>query len=137
MSFAYRLMSKVSSNCYYYFRCVCVSRHAQITQNNKFLFLCNILRNNWVMKLTFCMQVSMKACYKLIVWGWSRIAKVPKIASLQCLYSISKKRLKLKLIFCMQIFLKVYFNTLNIKFSYKVDIIIINGHDQVFPNYLK
>ena len=35
-SFAYILMSKVSSNCYYHFRLVCVSRHAQITQNNKF-----------------------------------------------------------------------------------------------------
>ena len=34
-SFVYRLTSKVCSNCYYYFRCVC-SRHAQITQNNKF-----------------------------------------------------------------------------------------------------
>ena len=35
-SFAYRLMSKISSNCYYHFGLVCVSRHAQITQNNKF-----------------------------------------------------------------------------------------------------
>ena len=86
------------------------------------------------MKLIFCMQVSMKACYKLIVWEWSKIPKVPKIASLQCLYSISKKKLKLKLIFCMQSF-QVYFNTLSIKVSYKVDIIIINGHDQVFSNY--
>ena len=83
----------------------------------------------------FCMQVSMKACYKLIVWRWSRIPKVPKIASLQCLYSISKKKLKLKLIFCMQSFLKVYFSTLRTKVSYKVDIIIVNGHDQVFSNY--
>ena len=87
------------------------------------------------MKLIFCMQVSMKAYYKLIVWRWSRIPKVPKIASLQCLYSISKKNLKLKLIFCMQSFQKVYFNILSIKVAYKVDIIIINGHDQVFPNY--
>ena len=35
-SFAYRLTSKVSSNCHYHFRLVCVSRHVQITQNNKF-----------------------------------------------------------------------------------------------------
>ena len=77
----------------------------------------------------------MKACYKLIVWRWSRIPKVPKIASLQCLYSISKKNFKLKLIFYMQSFQKVYFNTLSIKVAYKVDIIIINGHDQVFSNY--
>ena len=48
-----------------------------------------------------------------------------------------KKKLKLKLIFCMQSFLKVYFNTLSIKVSYKVDIIIINGHGQVFSNRSK
>ena len=36
-----------------------------------------------------------------------------------------------------QSFLKVYFNTLGIKVSYKVDIIIINGHDQTFSNYSK
>ena len=54
------------------------------------LFLCNILRKNWVMKLIFCTQISMKACYKLIVWfwwGWSSIHKVPKIASLQCQFA--------------------------------------------------
>ena len=34
-----------------------------------------------------------------------------------------------------QSFLKVYFITLGIKVSYKVDIIIINGHDQAFSDY--
>ena len=135
-SFSYRLVPKVSSNCYYHFRCVCPSM-LKLPKITSLIFLCNILRKNWVMKLIFCMKVSMKACYKLIVWEWSKIPKVPKIASLQCLYSISKKKLKLKLIFCMQSFLKVYFNTLSIKVSYKVDIIIINGHDQVFSNHSK
>ena len=36
-----------------------------------------------------------------------------------------------------QSFLKIYFNTLDIKVSYKVDINIINGHDQAFSNYSK
>ena len=75
---------------------VCIARHAQSTQNN-------ILRKNWVMKLIFCTQISMEACCKLIVWfwcGWSSIPKVPKKASFQCLYNISKKKLKMKLIFC-------------------------------------
>ena len=36
-----------------------------------------------------------------------------------------------------QSFLKAYINTLGIKVSYKVDIIIINGHDQAFSNYSK
>ena len=37
----------------------------------------------------------MKGYYKLILWfwwGWSSIAKVTKIASLQCLYNTSKKK---------------------------------------------
>ena len=33
-----------------------------------------------------------------------------------------------------QSFLKVYFNTLGINVSYNVDIVIINGHDQVLSN---
>ena len=36
-----------------------------------------------------------------------------------------------------QSFLKVYFNTLGIKVSYKVDIIIIKGHDQAFSDHSK
>ena len=135
-SFAYRLTSKVSSNCYHHFKCACPGL-LKLPKVTSLLFLCKILGNNWVMKLIFCMQVSMKACYKLIIWGWPRISKVPKRESLQCLYSISKKKLRLRLIFCMQSFLKVYFNTLRIKVSYKVDIIVINGHDQVFLNYSK
>ena len=105
------------------------------------LFLCNILRKNWVMKLIFCSQISMKACYKLIVWfswGWSNIPKVPKIDSLQFLYNII---LKVEVEFLHankhENFLKVYFNTLGIKVFCKVDIIIINGHDQPFSNYSK
>ena len=135
-SFAYRLTSKVSSNCYYHFRCVCPSM-LRLPKITSLLFLCNILRKNGVMKSIFCMQVSMKGCYKLIIWERSKIPKVPKIASLQCIYSISKKKLKLKLIFFMKSFLKVYFNTLSIKVSHKVDIIIINGHNQVFSNHSK
>ena len=36
-----------------------------------------------------------------------------------------------------QNFLKVNFNTLGIKVSYKVDIIIITGHDQAVSNFSK
>ena len=36
-----------------------------------------------------------------------------------------------------QSFLSVYFNTLGIKVSYKVVIVIIDGHDQAFSNYSK
>ena len=36
-----------------------------------------------------------------------------------------------------QSFLKIYFKTLDIKVSCKVDVIIINGPDQAFSNYSK
>ena len=62
-----------------------------------------------VRKLIFCMQIAMKASDEsiLLFWlGWSSIPKVPKIANLQCLYNISKKKLKMKLVVCMQINIK-------------------------------
>ena len=46
-----------------------------------------------------------------------------------------KKELKAEVDFFMQSFQKVYFNTLSIKVAYKVHIIIVNGHDQVFSNH--
>ena len=49
----------------------------------------------------------------MILMGWSSISKVPKIASLQCLYNISKKKLKMKLIFYMQINIKVSFKLIS------------------------
>ena len=68
-------------------------------------------------KLIFCMLVSIKTYYKLILWfwwRWSNISKVPKIASLQYLE---------KLIFCIdkhQSGLEVDFNTFSTKVSNKV-----------------
>ena len=85
-----------------------------ICKTSVFSILGATLRKKWVIKLIFCMQVRMKACYKLILWfrwGRSSISKVLKIASLQCLYNTSKKELKMKFVFCMLI---------NIKVSYKL-----------------
>ena len=39
---------------------VCVSRHAQSTQNKNFVYLCNISRKTWGMKLFFCLQTNTK-----------------------------------------------------------------------------
>ena len=88
------------------------------------LFLCNILRKKWVMKLIFFLvQINIKACYKLIQWiwqGWSSIPKVNKKASLQCLCNMSKKKLD-----------EVNFLHADIHQSFlQVDIIIIDGHDE-------
>ena len=66
----------------------------------------------------FCLQINKRVFnyYKLILWfswGWSRISKVTKIASLPCFYSISKKKLEVKLIFCMQISIKVSYKVIS------------------------
>ena len=96
------------------------------------------------MKLIFCMQISMKACYELIVWFWLGVVKHSQSSqnsksamSLQYL----KKEVEDEVDFLQadkhQSFLKVYFKTLGIKVSYKVDMININWYDQAFSNYSK
>ena len=64
--FACWQMLKVFSNWYYHFRCVWpgMSKLPKITS---LLFLYNMLRKKWVMQLIFYMQISMKACCKLIL----------------------------------------------------------------------
>ena len=101
---------------------VCVASHAQITQNCNFAFFCNIFRKKWLMNLIFCIQISIKTSYKLILWFLMGMIKhfqssqVSKIASSQnSKFAISSqyisKKVVRKLIFCMQI---------NIKISYKL-----------------
>ena len=90
--FACRLTSKVSSNWCYHSRSVWAGM-SNLTQNNKFAISVQYLKKE-VSDDVDNLQVSMKACYKLILWfwwGWSSISKVRKIASLQCIYNISKK----------------------------------------------
>ena len=54
---------------------VCVTRHAQSTQNKKFTYLCNISRKEWEMKLFFFLNINTKVFYKLIVSLWVCIAR--------------------------------------------------------------
>ena len=69
-----------------------MSKLAKITS---LLFLYKMLRKKRVMQLIFYMQVSMKACYKLILRfldGYDQaFPKFPKKQSLQCLYNIPEK----------------------------------------------
>ena len=88
-------MLKVFSNWYYHFRCVW-SGMSKLPKITSLLFLYNMLRKKWVMQLIFYMQISMKACYKLILRffdGYGQaFPKFPKKkASLKCLYNIPKK----------------------------------------------
>ena len=64
--FACWKMSKVSSKWYYHFRCVW-SGMPKLPKITSLLFLHNMSRKKWVMQLILHMQISMKACCKLIL----------------------------------------------------------------------
>ena len=96
------------------------------------LFLCNILRKKWMMKLICCMQVSMKVSCKFILgllmgmFKHSQSFRNSKSAmSLQYL----KKEVRDEVDFLHaekgQIFLQVDFNTLSIKVSYGINMGLI------------
>ena len=55
---------------------MCVSIHAQSTQNIKFTHLCNISRKIWRMKWFFCLQINTKVFYKMIVSFWVCLSRV-------------------------------------------------------------
>ena len=105
---------------------VCGQAYPYCTQNNKFPISLQHLKNEVSDAIDFFNE-SMKTCFKLILWFWWRwpsISKAPKIASFQCLYNISKKKLEMKLIF-LKSFLQVDFNTS--MFSTKVILSLLMG----------
>ena len=74
------------------------------------LFLYNMFRKKWVMQLIFYMQISMKACYKLIQRFFDGYGQAfPKFPKKQVcnVFTISLKKLEMKLTFLMQINIKV------------------------------
>ena len=112
----------------------------KLAKTKRFPFLCNILREKWMKKLTFCMQIRMKSYCKLILWfwwRWSSISKVPKIASLQCLYNISRDEVDFLHLDKFQSGLQVNFNTCGTKVGYKVILwllISMMKHSQIFQS---
>ena len=91
------------------------------------LFLCNIIRKKWVMKLIFYIQISLKISYKFILWFLKGTVKHSQsfqnndfAMSLQYL----KKRIWDEVFFLHedkhQSFIQVECNTLGVKVSYKV-----------------
>ena len=50
--------------------CMCVARHAQSTQNEKFAYLCNIFRKTWGIMLIFYLEINMKVFCKLLISLW-------------------------------------------------------------------
>ena len=106
---------------------MCVSRCAQITLNNNFAISLQHVKKEVVMQLIFYMQISMKACYKLILRFFDGYGQVfPKFPKKQVcsVFTISLKKLEIKLTFFdadkHQSFLTVDFNTLGIKVFYIV-----------------
>ena len=61
---------------------VCVTRHAESTQN-KFAYLCNITRKALEMRLLFCLQINTKVFYKFIPSFWVCITRHAQSAQSQ------------------------------------------------------
>ena len=96
---------------------VCAARHVQITQNNKFAISLQYLMKEVSDEVDFLYADKHESFLQIdtmILMGMG-------IASLQCLYNISKKNLEMKLIFFMPINIKVshkWISTLwSLKFS--------------------
>ena len=119
-----------------------MARHAQITQNNKFAISLQCLRKEFSDEVDF---LHADKCESLLqIDSMILMRKVKHSQSTQnSEFAMSlqylKKEVKDKVDFLHadkhQSLLKVYFDTLGIKVSYKVNIIIINGHNQAFSNY--
>ena len=107
--FACWQMLKVFSNWYYHFRCVWPGM-PKLFKITSLLFLYNMLRKKRVMQLIFYMQISIKACYKLILRLFDGYGQAfPKFPKKQVcnVFTISLKKLEIKLTFLMQINIKV------------------------------
>ena len=89
-----------------------MARDAQITQNNKFAISLQYLKELVSNEVGFLCADSYESVIE--IWhGWASIPKVLVIASLQCLYNISKKKLEMRLIFCMQRNIKVSYQLIS------------------------
>ena len=89
---------------------VCVVRYAQITQNNKFAISLQYLKKAVSDEVDFFHAVEYETLIQpdtMILMGMVKHSQSSQIATLQCLYNISKKKLGMKLIVCKQIHIKV------------------------------
>ena len=92
------MMLKVFSNWYYHFTCVWPGM-SKLPKTTSLVFLYNMFRKKWVMQLIFYMQISMKACYNLILRffdGYGKaFRKFPK-KKVCNVFTISLKKLEMK-----------------------------------------
>ena len=123
---------------------VCVARHPQITQNNKFAVSLQYLKKELSDEVDFLhadKHESLLQIDSMILMGMVKHSQSSQNSKFAMSLQYLKKEVKDEVDFLHadkhQSFLKVSFNTLGIKFSCKVDIIIINWYDQAFSNYSK
>ena len=93
-----------------------------------------------MLKSIFCTQISLLQIDIMILMGMVKHSqKSQKSEFAMSLQYLKKEVDEIDFLHAdkHQSFLEVCFNTLGIKVSYKVGIIIINGHDQAFSNYAK
>ena len=73
---------------------MCVTRHSQSTQNNKFAISLQYLKKELSDEVDFLLADKHERLLQidpLILMGMVSIPKVPEISSLQCLYNISER----------------------------------------------
>ena len=121
-----------------------MARHAQITQNNKLAISWQYLKKGLSDEVDFLhadKHESLLQIDSMILMGMVKHSQSSQNSKFAMSLQYLKKEVKDEVDFLHadkhQSFLKVYFNTLGIKVSYNVDIIILNGHDQAFLNYSK
>ena len=121
---------------------MCVARYAQISQNNKFAISLQYLKKELCDEFDFLRadkHESLLQINSIILMGMVKHSQSSENSEFAISLQYLKKEVKDDVGFLHadkhQNFRKVYFNALGIKISYKVDIIIINGHDQAFSNY--
>ena len=115
--------------------------HAQITQNNKFAISLQYLKKELSDEVDFLHADNHESLLKIdsiILIGIIKHSQSFQNGKFAMSLQYLKKEVKDEVDFLHadkhQSFLKVYFNTLGINVSYNVDIVIINGHDQVLSN---
>ena len=115
--------------------------HAQITQNNKFAISLQYLKKELSDEVGFLhadKHESLLQIDSMILMGMVKHSQSSQNSEFAMSLQYLKKEVKDEVDFLHvdkhQSFLKVFFNTLDIKVSYNVDIVIINEHDQVLSN---
>ena len=109
--FACRKTSNISSNWYYHFRCVWPGM-PKLPKITSFIFLWNILKKKWLMKLIFYMQIKMEISYKLILWflmGMVKHSQRSQNSKFAMSLQYLEKEVRMKLIFGLQKNSKYFF----------------------------